>query len=286
MSRPLLSLNQSIATLESEQLLLQVDAQHGARITSLQWTGQELLTQRSEHSANFGSTLWDAPQARWHWPPPFTLDCAPYETYITADELQFKSAVEETSRLQFTKAIRALESRDGVAITYGITNHSTQSITIAAWEVTRVPPGLTLLPSTQLAPQASSNLPGVVFAKDCAWYQPDAATLDLGKKAFFDATAGWLAHVLPQRFMLLKVFPLLSADQYSPGHAGIEVYGHEQAAYVELENMGPRTLLAAGESLQYEVIWRVVVIPDNVSLTAGNESLVEFAQALHRRSNS
>jgi hypothetical protein len=286
MSRPLLSLNQSIATLESNRLTVRVDAFHGARITALNFMGVELLLQRSAHPTNFGSTLWDAPQSRWHWPPPPTLDSEPYETCVTSDELQFKSAVDEESQLQFSKSIRAMEASDAIAITYGITNHAADSISVAAWEVTRVPPGITFLPATRISPRATSNLPGVMFASSCAWYQPEAATLELGKKAFFDGAAGWLAHVFPQRIMLLKSFTLLTEELYSPGHAAIEVYGHEQAAYVELENMGARTLLAPGDSLRYQVEWRVALLSDDVPLTAGSTLLVDFAHALDRRDKS
>ena len=280
MYKPLLSLNHDTATLQSGPVSLKVNTQHGARITSFAYETQELLTQPDEHAENFGSTLWDAPQSRWHWPPPAVLDSSPYTARITPHQLEFTSAADQASGLQFSKFIRPMRDAAGVEIEYQITNVGSRPITTAAWEVTRVPGGLTFCPAMELARSCESTLPGIQFVDRHAWYTIDPAPLSIGKKAFFDVREGWLAHVLPSRVLYLKSFPPLNPVRYSTGHTAVEIYAHIDGAYVELENHGPRTYLEPGTSLSHVVHWFVRTVPEHIELRAGHQQLVEFAHAL------
>src|SRR5206468_1895297 len=117
-------------------------------------------------------------------------------------------------------------------------------------------------------------------------YQVDPTPLDIGKKAFFDVHAGWLAHVTPNHMLFIKSFTPLKSAQYSPGHAAVEVYAHIDGAYVELENHGPRTLLAPGESLSHVVRWFAAALPVGIDARVGNEELVDFAQKILNAGNS
>jgi len=280
MMQPLLSLNQHIATLEFGHIKIIANAQHGARITSFSYDDQELLTQSHDHPENFGSTLWDAPQSRWHWPPPCTLDSEPYTIHLDALRLTLISNVDKASGLQFTKQISPLLGQAGVIIEYSIKNTSNQAITTAAWEITRAPGGITFVPAAQLTPTANSDLPDLKIIGDFAWYTIDPAPLSIGKKAFLDVYAGWLAHVTPNRLLFVKSFTPLTSDRYSSGHAAVEVYAHIDGAYVELENHGPRTLLEPGDSLSYAVRWFLQPIPDHIAVVSGNQELVHFAQEI------
>ncbi len=196
------SLDRHIGCLQSGPLSLRVDAHHGARVISFAYEGAEMLTQPHDHAENFGSTLWDAPQSRWRWPPPVILDSAPYAADVSADQLQFTSRIDEVSGLQFTKVFRLLADPLCLEIDYFIKNTGSAAITTAAWEITRAPGGLTFLASSRLTPLATSTLPGVQFTRGHAWYAIDPSPLDIGKKAFFDMSAGWLAHVMPNRMLL------------------------------------------------------------------------------------
>jgi len=280
--KPHLSLQQNIATVQLDSLILKVDAGHGARIVSFAADGEEVLTQQADHAENFGSTLWDAPQTRWGWPPPFVLDSAPYAAHSDGTQIEFVGAVDGTCGLQFIKRVKPLVKNKAVQIEYEIRNAGIQSISTAAWEISRSPAGLTFLPSLQLAEDTESTLPGVEFIGGCAWYEVDPLPLNIGKKAFFDVTGGWLAHVAPNRQLFIKAFAPLHQEQYSPGHAAVEVYAHIDGAYVELENHGPRTLLQPGESLSYRVQWRVAAIPERIELKARSSELVEFARQILR----
>lgn len=275
--------------LDNGTLSLTVDANTGARITSLRFKGDELLTQPEVHPQNFGSTLWYAPQSHWNWPPPVSLDTAPYSTITDNGQLSFTSSVDTASGLQFTKRFRLQHQPNLVHLEYIIRNTSAQPVAAGAWELTRMPGGLTFFPATALAAGATSNLPDVQIIDNVAWYTLNKATLSVSRKSFFDIdqeiSQAWLATVTPQRLLFLKSFPVLLPINYSDGHAAIEVYGHENGAYVELENHGPKTLLGHNDSLSYTVHWLVEAIPDDIEIRTGNSLLLDFAQALINTKN-
>lgn len=276
--------------LDNGILSLTVDAHAAARITSLRFRDKELLTLPGDHPQNYGSTLWYAPQSHWDWPPPVALDSAPYEATIEPGQLSFTSSVDAASGLQFIKRFRLCERPNQIELNYVIRNTSAQPVTAAAWELTRMPGGLTFFPSVSFAAHVQSNLPDVQLIGNTTWYTMNKHSLPVSRKAFFDVDQeipqAWLATVTPQRLLFLKSFPVLSPESYSDGHAAIEVYGHEQEAYVELENHGPKTLLGHNDSLSYTVRWLVQAVPDDVVVRAGNQQLVELAQALIKTKNS
>jgi hypothetical protein len=267
-------------------LSIKVNASQGARVISFAYQDIEILTQSAVHSTGFGSTLWDAPQSRWDWPPPPTLDSAPYAAIIEADQLQFISEVDSVSGLQFSKRIRLVSAPLHAELEYSIKNCSDAPVTVGAWEITRVPGGLTFFPSTQLAANAPSNLPDLHVVDEITWYTFNKAHLPagVGRKGYFDvnkrAAHAWLATVAPTGLIFAKAFPAVRPEHYSQGQAVIEVYGHEFGSYMELENQGPRTLLEPGAALTYAVQWFVQPIPSDIKPSVGNAALVEFAQAI------
>ncbi|MES1192311.1 MAG: DUF4380 domain-containing protein [Steroidobacter sp.] len=276
--------------LDNGTLSFAVNAQHGARITSLRFNDIELLTQPEDHPQNHGSTLWYAPQSHWHWPPPVALDTAPYDVKSDSGQLTLTSAADSASGLQFIKRFRLHDKPCHLELEYIIRNTAAHPVTAGAWELTRMPGGLTFFPSPSVAARLQSTLPDVQIINAMTWYTMNKTTLPVSAKAFFDVdqhlSQAWLASVTAQRLMLVKSFPVLRPENYSDGHAAIEVYGHEQGAYVELENHGPRTQLEPDAALSHVVRWHVQAIPDDVEVRAGNRLLVEFAQALINTKNS
>ena len=274
----------NLFNVQNDTLSLVVDANAGARIVSLRFKGVEMLTQAEDHPQNYGSTLWYAPQSHWQWPPPAALDTSPYVAATDNGRLDFTSAVDATSGLQFIKRFRLDNQSNCAELEYIIRNTAIQPVAAAAWELTRMPGWLTFFPATCFASHVQSTLPDVQIIGDTSWYTLNKANLPISSKAFFDVnhniTQGWLASITPQRLLLVKSFPVLHPQDYSDGHAAVEVYAHEHGAYVELENHGGKTLLQQNDSLSYIVRWFVQAIPDNIEVHAGNQQLVEFAQAL------
>jgi hypothetical protein len=55
-----------------------VNAETGARVTSLSVGGTELLAGAAINATNYGSTFWTSPQSAWGWPPPAPSTSSPY----------------------------------------------------------------------------------------------------------------------------------------------------------------------------------------------------------------
>src|SRR4051812_29500239 len=69
--------------LEFGSTYFEVTPAHGARVTSLQQAGQELLmlTGTANYDEAFGSTFWPSPQI-WPWPPPTEIDNGEYSASV------------------------------------------------------------------------------------------------------------------------------------------------------------------------------------------------------------
>ena len=268
--------------LVSGPLGVTVDANVGARIISFTYQGMEILTQPSVTAMSYGSTFWDAPQSRWQWPPPATLDSAPYTAHIDGDKIILTSAVDASSGLQFVKQLRLAGQPVHLEVTYTIKNAGSQTIQAGPWEITRVPGGLTFFPFDKVEKLPDSNLPDVTTSNGITWYNFTKASLAKDKKGFFGACEGWLANVTPGKLLFLKSFRAVNAAQYPPGQAAVEIYGHDLGDYTELENHGPFTILKPDESLDYVVRWTAQPIPAAIDVAPGNEALVQFARALSR----
>ena len=57
-----------IYTLNVDNVTMEIDANNGARITSLKYDTTEVLSQINFPNM-YGSTFWTSPQKEWNWPP-------------------------------------------------------------------------------------------------------------------------------------------------------------------------------------------------------------------------
>ena len=241
-------------TLESGPVTLKVDRANGARIVSLQFQQKELLTGPEIHPENYGSTLWTAPQRAWRWPPYPVLDRGPYAVVQENDGLEFTSATDSTTGLQFIKIFDPLPADTAISITYRIKNNGQNAWQGAPWEVTRVPSeGLIFYQGDQAQVLEKTNLPYEQVG-ELVVFEPEKYPLEEAKKLFANGEGGWLAHWRDQ-VLFVKKFPDLSPGQVAPGEEEVEVYIHQNKDYIELENQGAYQELAPGDSLEWEVRW-------------------------------
>jgi hypothetical protein len=241
---------------------LTIEPESGGRITSLTLDDREILTQRTVHPDNYGSTFWDAPQSAWNWPPRVTLDSAPYQLDRNGETILLTSAPDPQCGLRFRKRFQPQPQYSRFEIVYTITNiAASPSIDVAAWEVTRVPGGLSFFPSAPANDLPGSRLPVTIDAEGICWYRFDAARLNAGRKLFSAAREGWLAHLGADGLLFVKQFPEVRPGRPAPGQGEVEIWGQEGGIYVELENHGPLTTLAVGQSLDYRVNWYVWPAP-------------------------
>ncbi|MBO4786361.1 MAG: hypothetical protein J5510_04770, partial [Prevotella sp.] len=57
----------STYVLTTGNVSMTIDAEHGARITSLKYGDKEVISQL-RWPESFGSTFWTSPQKEWNWP--------------------------------------------------------------------------------------------------------------------------------------------------------------------------------------------------------------------------
>jgi hypothetical protein len=273
----------SLVSLAANGLLMQIDLASGGRIVAFQRDGEELLTPRSVHPDNYGSTLWDSPQASWDWPPRAALDNAPYQRLDHADALLIQSDI-DPSGLRFTKRFRANAQAQRIEIDYRIYNEGASAIRVAPWEVTRTPGGLSFFPYQDAEGLPPTALHPLVKHDGICWYPFAPAVLEQGRKLFAAGTEGWLAHVNnQQRLLFVKTFPVTGTSEIPPTQGAIEIWGHDRALYIELENHGPYVELAPQQQLSYRVNWYLEALPAQLRVGVGEAALVAQARAIAAR---
>ncbi|WP_374509512.1 DUF4380 domain-containing protein [Niveibacterium sp.] len=274
---------QRLQWLVAGDLALGVDAARGGRIVSFSRNGEEILTPASVHPDNYGSTLWDSPQRTWDWPPRAVLDIEPYGVSHDGDTLVLESGVDPCG-LRFTKRIRVEPGVERIELEYRISNCGDAPVRVAPWEVTRTAGGLSFFPFDPSDGLPATDLQPVVRQDGICWYPFAPAVLEKGRKLFELGGEGWLAHVgRGQRLLFVKTFPVTPRDALAPGQGAVEIWGHDEALYVELENHGPYVLLAPGEQISYPVCWYLEPLPADLRIGVGESGLVALAREIAAR---
>jgi hypothetical protein len=257
-----------------DDVRLEIDAATGGRVTALRLGGRNLLSEPAADAANFGSTFWPSPQTAWGWPPVAEIDHAPYRVEVEPAAIGMRSALSPTLGVFVSKRFSADAGRGAVTFDFAIHNQSEAPRQLAAWQITRVPPGgLSLFPTGGGA-FAPSNL-AVREALGVTWYAFDAAAVTDHQKLFADGREGWLAHVDGDA-LLVKTFAVVPRDAHAPGEAQIEIYATPAHTYVEVEAQGPYETIAPGAALSWRVVWLVRRLPADVPRTVGSAPLLDF----------
>lgn len=175
---------------------------------------------------------------------------------------------------------------DGVAgvvsIEYSIDNRATRSRSVAPWEISRVAAGgLTFFPMGEGAPSKGSQplLPVELSGGGVAWLAYDASVVTGEAKVFADGSEGWLAHAR-DGLLFVKAFGDIPPTQAAPSEAEIELYSDPTHSYIEVENQGALTRLAAGASLTWTVRWFLRELDASVPVEMGGAALLSTVRAL------
>ena len=259
----------------SGDVTMTVDAAHGGKILSFRLGDAEVISQ-TRFPNSFGSTFWTSPQSEWNWPPVPEYDTKPFEAAIDGDALVLTGEKSERFGYRIRKRFAVDPAAGAVLVTYSILNESGQTRQVAPWEITRVPNG-GLIFFDAGSVEGSNGMAALpfVFGKGAAWYTVDEAQEN--RKTNADGK-GWLAFT-DNGLMLVKQFQDLDAAQPAPAEAEIQVYVNTGKTFVEIEQQGPYTTLAPGESLDWTVRWMLVpqtrpAVPD--------EALLEQVRSLLR----
>ncbi|HEY0708370.1 MAG TPA: DUF4380 domain-containing protein, partial [Polyangia bacterium] len=254
----------------------------GGRVTSFGFAGANLLTDATVNLENWGSTFWTSPQSVWNWPPPPQIDNQPYMVTSSAPALVLVGQQSPALGVSVGKTF-TMDRADGtVRLTYKITNHRTTMLSVAPWEVTRVPNrGLAFFPTgPSLMRSPNATLP-TTDVGGVTWFAYNAADIRVDSKIYADAREGWLAWA-DNGAVFIKKFADVPAAMLAPMQGDVEIYTNMLRTYIELENQGPYTRLAPQASLTWTVTWHLKRLPAGVGATAGNAALAEFVRTTIR----
>jgi hypothetical protein len=279
---------EGLLVLEFGDTYVAIDPALGGRVTSLRQAGVELLAGQDVHPDNWGSTYWTSPQSDWNWPPVGAVDNEPYTTTVNGASVTLVSAEADVGsevggkNVTVTKRFTANLTLEAIEVEYTLTNVGDAAISIASWEISRVPGGgLTFYPTgdNEINPVEPHAAVPVTYQRNVTWF--DGATFPVGSntKLNADGKGGWLAHAA-QGALFLKTFDDLPVASQVPGEGEVEIYADGTGTYVEVENQGPNVTLQPGASSTYKVTWLVRKLPANVTVAVGSETLVSFVESL------
>jgi hypothetical protein len=275
-------LSGTIYSFSFDDTVFAVDAAKGARIVTFSLGGRNLLTAAKDASdINWGATFWPSPQNDWSWPPPAEIDSGAYTASVTGATLTLTSATASALGLSVVKTFTVDDVAGVVNIEYRIDNRGTRSRSVAPWEVSRVAAGgLTFFPMGEGAPsKGSPPLLQLELSEGVAWLAYDPNLITEGQKVLADGSEGWIAHAT-DNLLFVKAFGDITPAQAAPGEAEVELYADPTHTYIELENQGALTKLAAGASLTWTVRWFLREIDASVSVQTGSADLVGTVRTL------
>jgi hypothetical protein len=260
-------------------VFFEVDASFGAHLSSLMLGEKEILfNERSGTGYLWGSTFWHSPQSEWNWPPATVLDEEPYSGGIEGNSVILQSGTESNFHVSFTKTFFASSADTSVTIIYNINNNGSSAITLAPWEVTRVPAeGITFWPMGEGTVTGDLSEYTEII-DDIAWYGYKDS--DIGSRKFFsDGADGWFAHLNEDSILFVKQFADVPSGDEAPGEGEIELWLTGDHYYIELENQGIYDEIPADYLSEYKVKWYARKIPKNITLEVGNKELVDFVES-------
>lgn len=259
-----------------DALRMVIDPAIGGRIVEFSYHERNVL---ATSGPQFGSTFWVSPQSLWDWPPPAEIDSAPYSVRIDPDSITLTGNMSPLLGVYVAKRFTVESSIPAVNVEYAIVNAQAEPVTVAAWEVTRVPGGLTFY-ATGFQRLAKSNLP-IVESGGYVWYDYDPLLVEGIPKLFDKSRGGWIANAY-NGLLLLKTFDAIKMEVAAPGEAEIEIYAHPDAdqRYIEVEQQGQYTRLSPGEQLTWPVKWRLYEIPADIGVSVGSKVLSQWVESL------
>lgn len=277
--------------LEFGNTLIEVDPTQGARISKFSVGGTNILNPVALDSSgwlNGGSTYWTSPQKGtdgWSasgWPPVTAIDSDPYTAALEGSTvaLTSKSATLAAGTVVLEKRFTADLVNEAVDIEYTLKNTSTKAISLAGWEISRVPlAGLTFFPTGSKTVPSSMTAPPVTSAGGITWFAASSVTSKNDYKLNADGADGWLAHVTAGGILFLKTFDDVPAASMATGEGEVEIYTNG-ASYIEIENQGAFGAIPAAGTSKYKVTWAIRKIPASVTVAAGDAGLIEYVKGV------
>jgi hypothetical protein len=272
--------------------VLEIDASVGARVSTLSLGGSDIVVPQAMAAhldggtatdpTTWGSVFWTSPRSAWTpvtWPPPPNIDNAAYTGMISGTHAVFSGPTDTSIGVAMAKDYSVDATTGWITINYTI--KATKAQRAAPWEISRVPRGgLTFFPvasSAAVVNQVPLTIMQTGSAPTIVWFDdgPKSATSPNGDKLYADGSGGWTAYVINGN-LFLKKFSDIPASAQPTGEGEVDVYPGN--GFLEFEVEGPYTMIAAQGNLAWSIQWKIVKVPNTVSIAAGSASLVSFVQ--------
>lgn len=279
--------NQDCILVENKKIQVIISQTIGPRILGFNFHGannllaelpdcKTSLPDGSEYHFFGGHRFWIAPE---NIPLTYNHDDRPVEIRSLQDTVIIKKKLELPSEIEKTVRIKLNPESAKVEIEHILKNFGRRPFEGAAWAITQLKPGgIAMLPQSKLKsgllpnrslvlwPYTDITCPQVRCGNDCILVETE---MDSPFKIGFPNPRGWLAYWL-DRFLFVKHAQYFERLEYYDMGSSSEFYCKDQ--FLELETLGPKTILEPGESLSHFETWELfedVDRPENEGDVAG-----------------
>ncbi|GAB5410730.1 MAG: hypothetical protein BalsKO_30950 [Balneolaceae bacterium] len=285
---------------------------HSSMFVNPDEVGKTYTPQSNSSWPNFGGFKnWPAPQSRWNWPPPPTLDFGSYEAISESSgdtvSLTVTSQIEQwrSPDLRFKRKTSLFTGTSRVQVQQTIINEANMAQEWSMWDVTQ---NITNHPGEEdfdnfrvyfpINPDSEYGSDGVrTSAGSNAWlgevadgiygvqFRPES------KKIFADSHLGWIAYVDEREgYMYAKTFDIDESAEYPDDGARVEVWINADPYYLEVEVLSPIINIPAnGGSYTFTEDWWAAKINGGPVLAVNETGAItkfEYQEAIGRLSAS
>lgn len=234
-----------------------------------------------------GHRLWYAPEER---AITYLPDDAPLEVVPVAGGVRVNQLPEAVTGMQKSLTVTLPDNTAQVVVTHTLTNEGTRPRTCAPWAITQLKPGGFailpqnnvptdpdgLLPNRALAlwPYTRMDNPFIHWGHSFIFVEATMTEADGPLKIGWPNPAGWLAYHWGDMLFVKQALYEPEATYFDFGSSS-ECYACSK--FMELETLGPRTLLEPGQSVTHQEVWRLF---SNVSLVMAEEAVARLMSEL------
>jgi hypothetical protein len=220
---------------------------------------------------NFGGFKnWPAPQERWNWPPPPSIDFGPYEVRTvteTPDSVTIESVGQKerwlTPGLRFIRRTTVFKNSSRVRVSQTLVNEGGAAARWSVWDITQSIVHHSKKTDYEnfwvyfpLDPDSRYGKSGVRFDQNSSAWKGEVSPgifgvqfVPDGKKIFSDSygiNESWVCYADNlDGYVYAKVFPVFKDQEYPDQGAHVEVWVSNSPLYLEVEVVSPVVELAA-----------------------------------------
>jgi hypothetical protein len=232
-----------------------------------------------------GHRLWYAPEEK---AITYLPDDQPVTITAVEGGVQMTPPAEPVTGMQKTITVTLPDETATVIVDHTLTNGGPRPRLCAPWAITQLKPGgVAILPqnsalndpdglqpnrSLALWPYTDINSPYIQWGNRFIFVQATMQKQDSPLKIGWANPAGWMAYSWAEMLFVKQAVYQPSADYFDMGSSS-QCYGRHD--FIELETLGPRTLLEPGQSISHREIWRVL---SPVQLTMIEDDVAEVVK--------